>query len=164
MQTLEYRPTFHRLRWCFAAVVLLGVAAACWVTFGMGWEEFCRRAADEPRNGSLRQAYISLLIFVPLALFGYHWSAGRTRLDDDGIRTRTPLRRQFIPWHDITSIEVDRAQYSYRGRRGDPMYRIRLDLTDGRSFCLPAPASDEFDSALEAAKGEIIRRWKTKTA
>ncbi|UNO38794.1 PH domain-containing protein [Streptomyces sp. MST-110588] len=165
MQTIEFRAASRVWQWCAAAVFLVGgVIPACVITFGIGWEEFGRRVFAEPRGSDLREAAIGLLVCVSLSLVGYHYTSGRTCVDAEGIRTRTLLRRRFVPWQEIEGISVDKGRESYAGRRGTPAYRIRLDLANGRSLCLPAPAHAEFDSALEAVKGEIIRRRNMATA
>ncbi|UYB43944.1 PH domain-containing protein [Streptomyces sp. Je 1-4] len=81
---------------------------------------------------------IALLVFVPLSLIGHCCTAGRTYIGAEGVRTRTPLRRRFIPWHAVERIYVDLRNGEIFGRRG-PVYQIRLDLVNGESFCLLAP-------------------------
>ncbi|MEV0265153.1 PH domain-containing protein [Streptomyces sp. NPDC050617] len=167
MQTIEYRPISRWWQWCAAVASAAGVFSFCWVTFVLGWGALGEHVAERPRGSAQNQVavllLIGLIIAVP-ALVGYNFTAGRTRLRPDGIRTSTPLRRRFVPWHDIQSISADVQQDGVPWRRGIPLYRIRVTLKGGETFCLPAPAGGEFDSALEAAKGEIIGRWKAATA
>ncbi|QIK10182.1 PH domain-containing protein [Streptomyces sp. ID38640] len=68
---------------------------------------------------------IALLVFVPLSLIGHCCTAGRTYIGAEGVRTRTPLRRRFIPWHAVERIYVDLRNGEIFGRRG-PVYQIGL--------------------------------------
>ncbi|WP_418952518.1 PH domain-containing protein [Streptomyces albireticuli] len=99
-------------------------------------------------------------MIAALSLAGCYYYSGRTFVEADGIRTRTPLRRRFIPWDDIKYVDVDKGIDELLGRKAGPLYRIRLDLVNGKSLCLPAPMNHEFDSAMEAAKTAIKRRRK----
>ncbi|OKI03429.1 hypothetical protein A6A06_39190 [Streptomyces sp. CB02923] len=166
METIEYRPASRWWQWSALAFAFLGgFVPLCYVTFGMGWTEFGRRFYGELRGDDLRELTIVLGIAVPLSLVLYYCTASRTRVSAEGIRVRTPLRRRSFAWHDITSIGVDKSEGTslYRNR-GTPHHRIRLDLASGERVFLPAPVKEEFDSAMEAAKGEMIRRWKAATA
>ncbi|MFE7114057.1 PH domain-containing protein [Streptomyces sp. NPDC057654] len=167
MQTIEYRPMSRWWLWSAAVASAAGVFSFCWVTFVLGWGALGEHVAERPRGSAQNQVavllLIGLIIAVP-ALMGLNFAAGLTRLQADGIRMSTPLRRRLVPWHDIASISGEEQENGVPWRRGIPLYRIRLTLRSGETFCLPAPVSGEFDSALEAAKGEIIRRWKAATA
>ncbi len=167
MQTIEYRPMSRWWQWGAAVASAVGVFSFCWVTFVLGWGALGEHIAERPRGSARNQVavllLIGLIIAVP-ALVGYHFTAGRTRLGADGIRMSTPLRRRLVRWQDIASIAGEEQENGVPWRRGIPLYRIRVTLTSGETFCLPAPVSGEFDSALEAAKGEIIGRWKAATA
>nr|WP_223185745.1 PH domain-containing protein [Streptomyces sp. CBMA152] len=129
----------------------------------MGWDEFGRRFQESPRGRGLGFWSTGLFTIATLSLIGCYFFAGRTYVEADGIRIRTPLRRRFIPWEKVKYIDMDKGIDEVMGRKAGPFYRIRLDLVDGTSVCLPAPTSSEFDSAMEAAKSAIIRRRKAWT-
>ncbi|MFB1044608.1 PH domain-containing protein [Streptomyces chrestomyceticus] len=166
MKTIVYRPASRWWQWSALAFVFVGgVVPLCLVTFGMGWEEFGRRFWAEPRGSDLRELTVALGVCVPLAVVLYYCMARRTYVSAEGIRVRTPLRRRRIAWHDVTGLGVGRSEgMSLYGRTGTPHHRIRVDLASGERIFLPAPVKEEFDSAMEAAKGEMIRRWKAATA
>lgn len=165
METIEYRPASRWWQWIALAFAFVGgVVPLCVVTFGMGWQEFGRRFYAEPRGSDLRELTVALGVFVPLSLVLYYCTASRTYVGDEGIRVRSPLRRRRIAWRDVAGVGVDRHEgTSLYGRKGTPHHRIRLDLVNGERIFLPAPVKEEFDSAMEAAKGEVIRRWKAAT-
>ncbi|GHF46110.1 PH domain-containing protein [Streptomyces morookaense] len=149
----------RRWFWLTAAVFLLtGVAFPCFITAGMGWEEFARRFHESPRGRGLGFVSTGLFLTAALSLTGCYFFAGRTYIEAGGIRIRTPLRRRFIAWGDIKYIDVDSGIDELFGRKAGPLYRIRLDLMTGESLCLPAPMSGEFGPAMETAKSAIIRR------
>ncbi|GAA0352949.1 hypothetical protein GCM10010319_32580 [Streptomyces blastmyceticus] len=159
---IEFRAVSRRWQWLTAAVFLFaGAIFPCFITFGMGWDEFGRRYQESPRGRGLGFWSTGIFVIAAISLVGCYYFAGRTFVGADGIRTRTPLRRRFIPWGDIKYIDVDKGIDELLGRKAGPLYRIRLDLVNGKSLCLPAPMSHEFDSDIEAAKTAIIRRRKT---
>ncbi|MYU50862.1 MULTISPECIES: PH domain-containing protein [Streptomyces] len=168
MQTIEYRATSRAWQWgAVAFVVIGGILPTCFLFFGLGWDEYIR-GMGEPRSSAARQwTFLCTggLVMLPVSLVAYRHTAGRTYVSAEGIRTRTLLRRRFIPWRDIKSIYVDDdTDVNYgRGHRGST-YRIRLDLVNGTYVCLPAPLRQDFDSDLEAVKGELIHRWKAANA
>ncbi|WP_449479047.1 PH domain-containing protein [Streptomyces abikoensis] len=158
---IEFRAVPRRWLWLAVAVFLLtGLLFPCFITFGMGWDEFGRRFQESPRGRGMGFWATGDFVIAALSLAGCHYFAGRTFVGADGIRTRTPLRRRFIPWGDIKYIDVDKGIDELLGRQAGPLYRIRLDLVNGKSLCLSAPMNQEFDSAMEAAKTAIIRRRK----
>ncbi|MFK0294272.1 PH domain-containing protein [Streptomyces sp. NPDC090442] len=168
MQTIEYRAVSHAWQWgAVAFFVIGGILPTCFLFFGLGWGGYIH-GFGQPRSSAAGQ-WSSLctggLVMLPVSLVAYYFTAGRTYVSAEGVRTRTPLRRRFIPWRDIRSVFVDDdTQVSYRkGRRGST-YRIRLDLVNDTYVYLPAPLRGEFDSALESVKSEIIHRWKAANA
>ncbi|MFE0041602.1 PH domain-containing protein [Streptomyces albireticuli] len=161
MQLIEFRGAPRWWRWSAAAVFLLtGVLFPCFITFGMGWDEFGRRYMESPRGRGMGFWATGDFVIGALSLAGWHYFSGRTFVGADGIRTRTPLRRRFIPWGDIKYVDMDRGIDEFLGRKTGPLYRIRLDLVNGESLCLPAPMAQEFDSAMEAAKSTIMHHRK----
>ncbi|MEV5594950.1 PH domain-containing protein [Streptomyces sp. NPDC052496] len=164
METITYRPASRKWQWgALAVFVLTVVIPAGVVTLGMGWQEFVRRYSADDSGSSLSETTIALLVFGLSALALSYCCAMRTYVGAAGIRVRTPLRRRSVAWGDITDIGVRRYDPSFFGRRGTATYRIRLLLASGEGLFLPAPVTEEFDSEMEAAKGEIIRRWKAAT-
>ncbi|GAA0435767.1 PH domain-containing protein [Streptomyces luteireticuli] len=163
MHILEIRPISRLWQWCAAVGFLItGIVPACVVTFGMGWAEYGRRYAAESRAGTLTQATIGLSLCAFLSLVACYYTSGLTYVTDEGIRTRTLLWRRNVRWKDVKSIDIDLFDETIGGRRSGPVYRIRVDLVNGKSFYLPGLAKGECDTALEQAKGQVVRRWKAQ--
>ena len=116
-------------------------------------------------SGGLDQRGMVVLVFVILlagtgvALAGRIW--GRAAFDQQGIKTRYLGRARRVAWSAVSDIDVvmDSAP---RGRHFDE--RVRIRLTDGTSFKLPAPYQStlfgrdpKFDVKLEHIKG----RWRS---
>jgi hypothetical protein len=88
-------------------------------------------------------------------------SADHTRIDEQGLHTRTPWKRRNLRWADITGI--DRIAFA-AGGSAVSVRTIKLQVTtaDGGRFKLPAPFTTDWattDPDFEAKLREIRQAW-----
>lgn len=87
--------------------------------------------------------------------------ADRTRIDEQGLHTRTLWNRRSLPWADITGI--DRVAFA-AGASTLSVRTVKLQVTTagGGRFKLPAPFTTDWgtvDPDFEAKLKEIRQAW-----
>lgn len=74
---------------------------------------------------------------------------GRTRIDSQGLQTRSLWRRRRYSW-----IEVERIDRATQNGRGNTITRVLITPSNGRPFKLPAP----YDSAGAGKDPDFARK------
>ncbi|MFF9347127.1 PH domain-containing protein [Streptomyces sp. NPDC014734] len=95
------------------------------------------------------------VLSVLVGIASLHRIAVRVDADEHGVRTRTPLRRRNVPWHDIVDLRVH-LKYSHSSRPQEAR-RVGLLLRDGSELLLPlprgwSPDDPDFDATLDALR------------
>lgn len=115
MENLTFSPSRRQLSNYLARLVLL-LAVVCGITVLV-------------THNAVTTGIGAVVVLVPLALGA---ARGRTTLSGTGIEIRRPLGpRQSVEWKQVKEIREE-------VRGGTQL--LRVELTSGRSFPLPAPA------------------------
>ena len=99
-----------------------------------------------------------LLVGLTVMMAGRVW--GRTTFDQQGVVAKYLGRVRRVAWSSVSGIDATMD----RGRYGHFDERVRISLTSGKSFKLPAPfhstltgRDPKFDAKLE----HIRARWRS---
>lgn len=136
-----------------ASALLLGAWASA-VTLYSGVLASDHRTADAIGTWAVLGLAPALLSALVTAL-----ARGTTRIDDQGIRTSSAGRHRHCSWADVQDVET-----TTETGRGNHTTRIRIRLSDGRAFKLPAPYDSQTtggDPDFERKLAQIRKQWRT---
>ncbi|MEV7104559.1 PH domain-containing protein [Streptomyces atroolivaceus] len=120
------RPLRRRALWCLVALGAAGAGLA---------------AVRAVHVGGPLDVWVAVgLLLALLCLVLLHAATAQVSADARGLRVRTLLRRQNMPWPDIADLRM----YIQRGRNQD-VYRVSVLMRDGRTRRLPLPLSGSSD-------------------
>lgn len=148
MENIEFRP-IHRTY----LTIWLVVFFLAFLGFGLGG------LFSGPGFSAGRVAVLSLSgAWLISATTMANALAGRTVIDDEGLRTGTLFRRQSCRWSDVSRIDLKRRRYR-NGTRIDIIVRRH----SGGRIKLPAPytAPNERDPNFQLKVQQITERWIT---
>ncbi|MFR9672971.1 PH domain-containing protein [Streptomyces sp. TR02-1] len=107
-----------------------------WVVSLIGAAALAATAVQWYTVGSLTDEWIifTLCFGIPASILPPYMAHVQLHVDANGLRIRTPLKRSYIPWHDVTEVQV-----TVETAWGFEIRRVTLLLHGGRTRKLPVP-------------------------
>jgi len=136
----------------------IGLAAGTLVIGVLAGLSFATAARGD-RSAGWISAGVWVGVWLPLTFYVLNLALGKTVLSSAGIRFSTFVSRRFIPWDQITKIEVQKRS----GRNGSWQV-IRAHRSSGRPRVLPgAMSSPDSTAEIEKKARAICSRWEEVT-
>lgn len=128
------------------------------LTFGLVWGIAGQIPSHRHLIGTIVYWGVTALIPLLFGLLILSRASGSTRIDSQGLHTRTVWRRRDYSWAQIEHIDT-----SYEFGIGNSITRVRITRSDGRRRKLPFPFDSHSrtgDPDFDLKLAQLRRAWE----